>query len=228
MPIVLNPVVDTTRTIAFDAMVDDMSAFLPGCPTPTIARIAKKIITDLCQRGKVWQEDLVQQPLAVNQLNYAPISPFAYAVCTDVTQAYTVVAGEKRDLTLQKYASVQRYFPNWPDNEPGAAQFFTARTVGEILLAPVPDVAGTLYTRGYLRPSATADVWDADLYDEFSREVFHGVLHELMLMPNRSWTDQKLAMVHGKQWTYLLSCARIRATKAYNVDDTAVEMRPFA
>jgi hypothetical protein len=228
MPIVLNPVVDTTRTIAFDAMGDDMSAFLPGCPTPTISRTAKEIVTDLCQRGKVWQEDLTPLPLVVSQLNYAPVSPVSYAEVTDVTDASTLVTGRKRELVLRSYSAVKRQYPNWPDNEPGDAQFYTARTVGEVLLAPVPDVAGTLNLRGYLRPTATADVWDADLYAEFSREVFHGVLHKLMMMPNRSWTDAKTAMYHGKQWTYLLSCARIRATKAYNVDDTAVEMRPFA
>lgn len=228
MPIVLNPIVDTTRTIAFDAMVDDMSAYLPGCPTPTISRTAKKVITDLCQRGKVWQEDLTPQTLVVNQLNYAPIAPVAHAVVTDLISAFTEVAGRKRELVLRSYAAVQRQYPNWPSNEPGDAQFYTSRTVGEVLLAPVPDVAGTLNMRGNLRPAASATVWDADLYDEFSREVFHGVLHELMLMPNRSWTDAKMATFHGKQWTYLLSCARIRATKAYNVEDTAVEMRPFA
>lgn len=228
MPIVLSPVVDTSSTIAFDAMGDYLSAFLPGCPTPTISRTAKKVVTDLCQRGKVWQEDLPPQTLVVNQLNYAPLSPFAYAVCTDVTDVYTVVDGQKRDLTLEKYSAVKRYFPNWPDNEPGGAQYYTSRTVGEILLAPVPDVAGTLYMRGYLRPAEDATVWDADLYAEFSRVVFHGVLHELMFMPNRSWSNEKQAIVHGKQWTYMLSSARIRATKAYGVEDTAVEMRPFA
>ena len=228
MPIVLTPTVNTTRTIAFDAMVDDISAFLPGCPGPTISRTARKIVVDMCQRAKVWHEDFVPTALVANQVAYPLLPPVPYAVCTDVTSGYTIVAGQKKDLTWAQLPAVRQRYPNWPNDLPSEPQYMTWATVGELLLAPVPDAAGTLYLRGYLRPSPTATEWDADLYDEFKRVVFHGVLYELMLMPNRTWSDPKAGTLHGRQWTQLLAAARDRSQRGFNTTDLSVEMRPFA
>lgn len=228
MPIVLTPIVNTTRTIAFDAMVDDISAFLPGCPGPTIARTARKIATDLCQRFKVWQEDFVPTPLVVGQVAYPLLPPVPHAVCTDVTYGYTIVDQQKKDLTWAQLSVVQRHFPNWPNDIPSEPQYMTWATIGELLLAPVPATVGELYLRGYLRPAPTATVWDADLYDEFQRVIFHGVLFELMLMPNRSWSDAKAGTLHGRQWTHLSAAARDRSQRGYNITGLSVEMRPFA
>jgi hypothetical protein len=228
MPIILTPLVNTSRTISFDAMVDDLSAFLPGCPSPTIVRTARKVITDMCQRAKVWHEDFMPQPLVVGNVSYPLLPPVPGAVCTDVTSGYIMVDGRKRDLTWQQLSAVKARFPNWPQSEAGEPQYITLSTVGAVELAPVPNVAGTLYLRGYLRPTADADSWDAELYDEFQRVVFHGVLHELMLMPGRGWSDAKTAGLHGRQWTQLLAAARDRAQRGFNTDGLSVDMRPFA
>ncbi|MFM6959553.1 MAG: hypothetical protein ACKOW0_00820 [Schleiferiaceae bacterium] len=228
MPIVLTPTVNTTQSIAFDAMVDDLSAFLPGCPGPTISRTAKKVVTDLCQRGKVWHEDLAPVNVIAGQVAYALASPVAYAECTDVTSGYLVVGDKKIELLWAQYPAVRRRYPQWPENEAGQPRYITSSTIGVTDLAPVPDTGGVLYPRGYLRPTSAATVWDADLYREFQREVFHGVLHELMMMPKRSWSDDKAAVFHGRQWTHLLSAAKIRAARGYNVGEVAVIMRPFA
>jgi hypothetical protein len=54
------------------------------------------------------------------------------------------------------------------------------------------------------------------------------VLHELMLMPERSWFNEKMGMYHGKQWAFLLSAARDRRMRDFNEGTLSVEMRPFA
>ena len=66
------------------------------------------------------------------------------------------------------------------------------------------------------------------MYTEFNRAIFHGTLHELLMMPERSWTDAKTAMYHGKQWTYLLGAARLRGETGFNAGSLAASMRPFA
>ena len=228
MPIILTPLVNTSRTVSFDAMVDDLSAFLPGCPSPTISRTARKVVTDMCQRAKVWHEDFIPVPLVAGNVSYPLLPPVAGAVCTDITSGYIMVDGRKRDLTWQQLDAVQTRFPNWPAGEPGEPQYMTLRSVGAIELAPVPNVNGTLYLRGYLRPDRDATAWDAELYDEFHRVVFHGVLYELLLMPNRGWSDPKTGALHGRQWTQLLAAARDRSQRGFNTDALSVDMRPFA
>lgn len=228
MPIVLTPLQNTQQTLSFDAMVDDLSIYVPGCPDPVIARTVHKVITDMCQRAKVWHEDFLPVDIEVGRVTYPLQPPVSYAVCTDVTGGYTLIGGRKTALTWTQLDAVKRRFPNWPENEVGTPQYVTSATLGQLMLAPTPDTAGTLNLRGYLRPSATATEWDLDLYNEFQRVIFHGVMYDLMLMNGRGWAEPKLAAIHGKQWTQLLAAARDRALRGYNADDLSVQMQPFA
>lgn len=229
MPIVLTPnVASTTQAIAFDDMVDDISPYVPGCPDPVIARTIRKVVIDLCQRAKVWHEDFLPVDLEVGRVAYPLSPPVAHAICTDITGGYTLVNGVKTELSWQKLTAVKLRYPSWPEATSGTVQYITSATIGEALVAPVPDAAGTLNLRGYLRPSATADVWDANLYDEFHRVIFHGTLYDLMLMNGRAWAEAKLGAVHGRQWTQLIAAARDRALRGYNADELSVAMRPFA
>ena len=217
-----------TSTVAFSDMVDDLSPYIPGCPDPVIARTVRKVISDMCQRAKVWHEDFAPITLVVGQVAYDMSPPVDYATCTDITSGFTLIDGQKTGLSWEKLDTVKIRFPSWPEQTSGAPQYITSATLGQMLLAPIPDVVGTLNLRGYLRPSLSATVWDANIYDEFQRVIFHGVLYDLLLMKGRNWGDPKLAAVHGRQWTQLLAAARDRAQRGYNTDDLSVVMRPFA
>jgi hypothetical protein len=230
MTIILTPTfTPTVSTMAFADMVPDLSAFLPGCPSLVIERTIRKIATDLCQRAKPWTLDMVPITLVPAQTEYDLTSPASYAEPTDVVEAFILFPdGTKVDLEWLSYAAVRRAYPSWPQDSEGQPKYLTSSEVGKVLLAPVPEATGDLYIRAVVRPTATATVWEQWLYDEFKRAVFHGTLHELMLMPERSWFNEKTGMYHGKQWTFLLSAARDRAQRGYNVDSIGVEMRPFA
>jgi len=226
MPIVLTPLVSSTTS--FDDMVDDVSVHLPGCPQPMIAHTIRKVVVDMCQRAKVWVSDFRPITLVPGQVNYALQPVETYAVCTDVVSGHVVIGGAKTELSWEPLEAVKRQFPSWPTGVNNTPQVMTWATLGEVMLAPVPDVAGTLYLRGYLRPAPDATVWDSALYNEFSRVIFHGTLYELMLTPNRSWSDAKVAALHGRHWTQLLAAARDRAQRGFNADDLSVAMLPFA
>lgn len=214
--------------ITFDSMVADISGMLPGCPSLTISITARKMAIDLCQRAKVWQVDLPVLPLIVGTTDYTPVSPVVYGEYSDFLSGYIVVDGKPKPLAWRTYDKTRRMFPDWPLGTNGEPTVITTRAYGTVSFAQTPDQAYNTYIRACLRPTRTATSWDADLYAEFHREIFHGVLHELMSMPERSWTDQKLGAYHGKQWTYLLALAKDRAERGYNVDAMQVDMRPFA
>lgn len=219
----------TITTTTFASMVPDISAHLPGCPSLVIERTARKIATDLCQRGRVWQLDLTPIAVVAATYEYAMASPVAYAETVDVQDAYFIDAdGEKTPVTWKPYAAVRRSHPAWPEADEGLPLYITTVLTGYANLVPVPDVPGTLYVRAYMRPTAAATDLPTWLYNEFQREIFHGTIHELMAMPERSWSSAKMAEYHGRQWTYLLSQATIRAGQEYNTDSQAVQMRPFA
>lgn len=215
-------------SITFAEMVNPIAPFAPGCPSLTLENTARKIAKDLCQRATVWRGFLAPIPLTVNQYAYTPVTGLSYGELNDVIDAYVVINNQKTDVQWQAYADVRRSAPAWPQDYTGTPARITSVQPGEIQLVPVPDTVGTLTIYGSMRPADTDSQFDRATYNEFSRAIFHGVLAEILGMPQRSWTDMKAAGLHGKQWTYLLNAARDRAMRGYNQADLAVVMRPFA
>lgn len=215
-------------SVTFASMAMDATAFLPGCPSATIEQTMRKIATDLCQRARVWRDDMTQIPMTAGVTSFTPASPYAYGEFVEAISAYITVNGTRSPVTPVSYEKARRMYPEWPMAADGTPQLIAVRIPGQVMLAPTPDTTGTLDIYGVLRPTATATSWDAQMYREFHRELFHGVLHELMAMPNRSWSDAKLADYHGKQWTYLLMMARDRADRDFTNAELTVQMRPFA
>ena len=229
MPIILTPLVTTVPTTVFSAMVPEISAFLPGCPDLAIERTVRKMAIDLCQRGRVWTLDLIPIAMVVAEPTYALVPDVSYAEVIDIFDAYLLDSeGDKTPITWKPYKAVRAGHPSWPQDDAGRPQFITTNMTGYASLVPVPDLAGDVYVKAYMRPTTTATELPTWLYAEFQRELFHSTLHELMAMPERSWSNPKLADYHGKQWTYLLSQATIRAGQEYNTDSQAVQMRPLA
>ena len=215
----------------FSDMLNDVSGHLPSCPALTIMSTLRKVAIDLCERGEVWQEDLAGVPVTAGAFRYTPVSPVAYAEVSSFTDAYLILAdGTKVPLDWASRADVRRLRPQWPQDDAGQPLFYTVEEPGVISLAPVPDAdsVGTLYVRASMRPTPDATEFKTSLYPMVRRVLFHGALHELMLMPERAWSNEKIGAYHGKQWTHLLHSTAIRAERDYNPGTQSVQMIPLA
>lgn len=230
MPIILPPLVGSlVPTTSFASMVPESSAFLPGCPSLVIERTIRKMAIDLCQRGRVWVTDASTITFTPAEYRYPLYSSQPEAEPIDVESGFVVsVAGAKTKVNASTLSKIRVLFPQWPQAGTGTPVLTATPNPGLVQFCPTPDAADVAYLRVFTRPTPDADNWPSWLAAEYGRCVFHGVLHELMAMPERSWTDAKMADYHGKQWTYLLAQATIRADQEYNTDSQAVEMRPFA
>ena len=215
-------------SITYAAMVDPIAAFVPGCPSLTLQYTARKIVKDLCQRAKVWRGTYAPINLVAGVYEYAPTTGLTYGEGCTITDGYVVIANQKTDLFWADYQNIRRRSPAWPQAFSGTPNAITATQPRTVLLCPVPDTAGVMTLTGTFQPAETDTEFDLATYSENTRCIFHGVLTELLAMPNRSWTDAKASLLHGKQWTYLLNNARDRAARGYNEADLAVTMRPFA
>lgn len=216
-------------TTTFASMVPEISALLPGCPSLVIERTARKIAIDLCQRGRVWTLDCTPIPTVAGTYEYALVPTAAYAEPIDLYDGYIIDAeGAKTPLRWKPYKAVRTAHPEWPEDDAGLPQFVTTSMTGYASFVPVPDQVVTAYLKMYVRPTAGATELPTWLYNEFQRVIFHGTVHELMALPERAWSNAKIADYHGREWTYLLAQATIRAGQEYNTDSQAVQMRPFA
>ena len=213
---------------SFVDMAVDVSPYLQGCPTAVIARVVKRIVSDLCDRAKVWKGYSEPITLVPETFEYLIPPTVLNATINDVERVRTVVNNTTRDVPYSSLEAVLKQYPQWPDESDGDPQMFITGASNLVWLAPVPDAAGTMTAYVSLRPGPAATSWPEDLYSKHERVIFHGVLHDLMLMPERPWTSDKLALYHGKQWSYLLNDAKASAVRGNNTASIGVAMRPLA
>lgn len=213
--------------IDISSMTHEISGHLQGCPSHVMEFSLRKMITDLCQRAKVWRVDL--DPVALVEspttAEYALSSPFVYAEVIDVLSVRALINDTWRELRWVPWATIKA---EYPDGGLGEPRLFTSGLGSTITVAPSPNMTGAFVVHAVLRPTVSATQWDSDLSREFSRCLFHGVLFDLMSMPNRGWSNAREAAVHGKIWTNMLAEAGWRADTGYTRQALRVEARPFA
>lgn len=219
-------------TVTFDSMIYEASPHLQGCPNPTLTAYYRKMATELCDFARVWRYVLAPITIVPGTYSYTLPAPYSYSevICALGDADAFTAAGVKSKVSFAPYDEVLSLYPNWPDSASGSPRVYTRlEATKTALLAPVPDATtSTIRFRVALRPLSTATLWDEDLYNEYKRALLHGVLHELMSLPDRPWSNEKLSLYHGKQWAHYKHLARIRAGHDFTTSSRTVAMRPMA
>lgn len=220
-------------TITYSSIFGDISANVPGVPDVVLAFYMNKVAIDLCERAKVWRVAYAPVTLVAGQVGYTLASPTAQTELSSIltAKAYLGSVTKWKDLDVVTVEQVFKVYPDWPDTaevkEPTAVTRVDEATVSII---PKPDSAQTytLYLYCAIRPTLTAMGMDSTIYATYRRTIYHGVLHELMMMPKRPWTDEARAQYHGKQWEYMVANARARANKSFGRANISVVPAPWA
>jgi len=209
----------------------DVAPHVIGCPSAVITQYVRKVATDLCERAKVWRVDLTPQLLADGDYTYDFVSPIANTEVSAILSAKCALPSGDIPLEVYTHDQVVSAYPLYPDaNAKGQPLALTRMDAATYNVVPIPDDQGpyTVSLYAAIRPTATATQMEDSVMYEYRRTIFHGVLHELMLLPNRAWTNDKMAVYHGKQWEYFLYNARARANKGFGTVDISVTPRPWA
>lgn len=212
----------------------DVAPHVEGCPSAVIAATIRKMFIDLCQRGKIWRVPLTSVTLSSGTYAYALASPIAETEVSAILNAQWYKATTStviNNLEITTSEVINSMYPDWPNTAvTGEPRALFQAAPSAFNIAPVPGSIDTYTVKltAAIRPTTTAVNVEDSLMNEFRREWFHGALCELMTMPNRVWSNDKLANYHGKQWTYLLSSARARANKGFGRTAINVRPRPWA
>lgn len=187
---------------------------------------------DLCERAKVWRVALTPIVLVSGTYNYALTSPVAGTEVSVILSASMSLAstGAKRKVTPTTMEFVADNIVQWPDvNALGEPQIIFKIAEDSFNLHPVPgsDDTYTLQVQAAIRPAVDGANWESALAAQYMRVIYHGVLHELMMIPDRVWTDDQKSLYHGKQWTFMVNSARARANKGFSRTDLTVIQRPL-
>lgn len=219
--------------VPFSSYVSDVAPHVDGCPSPVISSYIRKVVADLCERAKVWRTPLAGVVLTAGTSSYPLVSPIAETEVSsilDVKYAKASATG-RYAVAVRTQEEIFALYPEWPLNvSEGEPRDLYREDLASFQVAPYPDAVDTytIYVQAAIRPTIGAVNVENSIMSEYRRIWFHGALHELFLIPNRTWSSEKMATYHGKQWTYFLSQARAKANKGFGRVSISVQQRPWA
>lgn len=220
--------------VPFSNYTTEVAPHVDGCPTAVMTAYIRKVFIDLCERAKIWRVPLTDVPLVAGTYDYSLVSPIAGTEVSALLVAQVTTASNPTAVTNLPVSTMEvalSRFPDWPNlNAESAPYMLFQQSPSQFSVAPVPDNKDT-YTvrlRAAIRPTISAVNVEDSLMNEYRRAWFHGAIHELMAMPGRHWSNDKLALYHGKQWEYFLNNAKARANKGFGRASISVAQRPWA
>lgn len=220
-------------TTTYASVFGDIAPHVAGVPDLVLQQYMNKVAIDLCERAKVWRVTYAPITLVASTNVYTPTSPVAQTELSAIltAKAYLATSAKWKDLDVFTAEQVFAVYPGWPEiaetKEPTAV---SRRDEATVSVLPTPDSVQTytLYLYAAIRPTLTATGIDSTIYSTYRRAIYHGVLHELMLMPKRPWSNDKLAQYHGRQWEFMVNAARARANKSFGRANVVVVPQPWA
>lgn len=215
-----------TRT--FISLEPKLAPVVPGCPEPTLVQFIRDAAIDACERTLAWRYEHAAIQLTAGVYEYEYGTPSYTEVCGIIHAAVNGVA-----VPLMVQEDIHRIYPDWPSSD--TTKRSTPAYMGQFdpdhfVVAPVPDGSTTYNMKLFLalRPTPDATGMDETVLDELEAVITHGALQNLLLLPNKSWTNEQLAVYHAKQYTYKISARRAKANLGVGRGRFSVRMNPLA
>jgi len=211
----------------FDTLVQRLVTNVPGCPFPVIEKYIRDAAIEVCEETLAWK---YQQPpirLTPGLHNY-PYEPPNNAE----VHAFIHVALNGTKIIPCTFEDIYDQYPDWPNHDPehlSRPQFIVHLDADQFGMAPVPDDEENydLSMMVALKPLRTAAGMDESVFDEIENAVMDGALGYLYMLPDKSWTDMKLAEFHKRQFSYRNAGRRARQNLGNGRASVAVRPRPW-
>lgn len=184
-----------------------------GCPIPLIAQAWRNALISLCVEAKVWR---VEVPFSTTAGVYDYVVN-TYIPAGTVLQSVLLVKVDGNYVPLYEYERLTVKYPAFPDvantQKPVASAMQDQRT---LVLQPVPDDAYNVVLTITVKPTTSATDADEFVMEEYRDSLVHGALFELLAIPERPWTNLKLADYYGRRFKFDKMAAKAKVEKGYS------------
>lgn len=213
---------------SFTSLESKLAPSVPGCPRPTLIQYVRDAAIEVCERTLAWR---YEQPIIT-------MTPGVYEYEYETPEDSEIVAVMFAALNNSPIKAVMQeelhhLYPSWPDSD--VTKRSTPAVISQFdpdhfIVAPVPDNSEAYRLKMFvaLKPSPTATGMDKTALDELEPLIVHGALQQLLVLPEKSWTDRELATYHAKQYTYKTASRRAKANLGIARASMSVQMRPLA
>lgn len=176
----------------------DMSEFYteirtvaPSCPRPTVDRHLRNAAIRLCEEAKCHRVDLDPALIIANIGQVELDLPSGSRVHEVITAS---IDGQRLEPTTPKLLSYRD--PNWA--EPGRPYAYYLESPNTLRLAATPDAQGLwLDVNAAIKPTRTATQLDEYLVENFFDTIVAGALTNILMLPDRPFTDPGKAQMYG-------------------------------
>jgi hypothetical protein len=190
--------------------MNDILVLVDGCPHSVVLTAIISVLRSFCRDTKVLmsREDIFT-------LSNNP----KYEVPSD---SYTTVVRVERvsyngaELSTITESEAERISSDW-ENDTGEPQYYIMLDLSTMRLYPKPDSSSidSLTVSASLMPKATATKIDTEFFDLYYDAIVSGAAAKLMAMPNKPWSDPKIAAYHSVIFDRGKSAATARKTKGF-------------
>lgn len=190
------------------------------CPIPVIVDRVREAAREFCQRTRVWS--LVSDP--VDLLRGEGVYALRPPSQTDIAAVQRVTARgrELKPLTPDQWRERTVAVAEWPE-------CFIVTEPALVHLSPVPDrdIPAALVAEAALLPSVSSRECPEFLLSKYGRVIAWGAQAQLMLIPDRAWTDPGGAAIFERKFEDGIAGARIVVSHGGAGARSAVRYRPF-
>jgi hypothetical protein len=184
----------------------------PGCSTLTIQAHIQAAMDEFCAATNIWTEELDPFGVLAGMNQYSiPVDNF--------TRVLGVESVRYNGLLLRPMTPrlMDRSFPLWGEitGENQVQAYWVELDDDDQLLTfwptPVMSVPASVIMRVSLKPTASATSVPGFFFDDWRTVIGSGALEQILMIPNKDWTNPQMATMHGAKFRTGKARAKARA-----------------
>lgn len=197
-------------TKAFSTLANRLVPTVHGCPIPVITQYVRDAAIEACERTLAWRYIQPTIRLTPGVYDY----PFELPDDTEVHAIIStaVNANPIRPVTLESAVTTYPLFPDDSATARATPLLLVHIDPDTFYVAPTPDavIDYDLKMIVALKPLRDAAGMDTTIMDDLENVIIHGAAQNLLVLPEKPWSDRELAAYHAKQYVFKLTERRAR------------------
>lgn len=195
----------------YDALIKDVRSSVAECPKAEIELYTKRAVIEFMRRSRCWREKVTINLTSGTSAYGIRVRPEGRA--DQVLAAYYVTDTTRRELRPSSPGGV--LVPHRTRSTPGTPTHYSLSESGDLTL--FPDFGGVnvdpaknprLELWVVAVPFRTSTQFPDFLLEERYEGLVAGVLHKLLILPNKPWTDPDRARMHYRDFHQSITEAR--------------------
>lgn len=209
---------------SFDEWLPHILPHVPGCPEMVAVQEIRNAAIRLCADSTVWREDIPAGDLVADTPEYLIIPPGGTEI---VNIHYVYLDGDPIEAATAEQLDSTDY--GWRDIASGTPTKFFVPTPGRFKFnrSPESTITDGLTVRVSLKPSVGSSQVGQIIWRDFREALERGALRNLMIMPDKPWSNPDLADYHGRYFTFQIQRARARASLGFTPGPIVAKRRQW-